>query len=522
MFRLSGRQPRLFSQRDFTGGLAFPGQTDAEAEQFEYLELGRDGYHISLLGSVKHNSAAINANQIVGIGRANFSASGLVGDVILVAKKGVDWFRASANSAAPVAYTALTSPQDPLADVVRFEQANQLSGSTNTAYVLFTNVNFTAIVQWDGNNANLPANIAGSPANCTLIRQGGARTFASGQAANPFTIYFSDANNPLSWPSNNFFNVPSSRGIVTGIERLSSGQMLIFTERSILSLLGDVPLDFSLTMIQEGIGCDQPRTISTLGNTIVFAFQGDLYAYTGGISALTERLRGVTLLLPTNGVASNGFCALTPNFLFYRPSENTSTASPPVSTTDQNTILHVFDRQRTGWWGVWKYATATGLGTSQPPQPVIYNLDNRLLLGGGDGTVYQQTYRVVDTNNVLGTFETPTFTQDATTQNITATYRSRLINLEDWGLQKTHGKIQIDGTCASGTGAITVRIIKADGTATTASSSNLTFPTEVSSLGTTNTRFKAIQVQISGVDLQLFSYAIHWMPLALVSIQGNY
>ncbi len=118
---------------------------------------------------------------------------------------------------------------------------------------------------------------------------GGSRLFLAGNKNEPNRVIWSDLNNPLYFPENNFFCVGSS-GSVTALKP-QSDMLIIFTENEIYytkytedtSVSADDIISgsvydyfaksvyFPLTQISAEVGCDCPNTLQLLNNRLTFA-----------------------------------------------------------------------------------------------------------------------------------------------------------------------------------------------------------------------------------------------------------
>ena len=134
----------------------------------------------------------------------------------------------------------------------------------------------------------------------------GTRLFLAGSTSEPNLVRYSDVNNPLYFPENNFMYVGSSDQAVTQLAR-QSGVLVIFKEKetyfceyaySTTDAEGvadgstvDVTSDacFPITQLSVGIGCDLPHTVVLCSNRLVWATsEGEIYTITS-LSNLTER-----------------------------------------------------------------------------------------------------------------------------------------------------------------------------------------------------------------------------------------
>lgn len=117
---------------------------------------------------------------------------------------------------------------------------------------------------------------------------GGNRLFLSGSDLAPNLVWFSDANEPLYFPENNFFYVGAADERVTAMGKQQS-YLILFKERTVWAAYyqsATVDADalaaatntdaaatayFPLLQISDVIGCDCPRTVKMCGNRLVWA-----------------------------------------------------------------------------------------------------------------------------------------------------------------------------------------------------------------------------------------------------------
>lgn len=117
---------------------------------------------------------------------------------------------------------------------------------------------------------------------------GGSRLFVGGNSNEPNLVIWSDLNNPLYFPENNFFSVGNAK--VTALKP-QADMLVIFTENEIYytkytqdtSVSADDILNsniydyfaksvyFPLTQISAEIGCDCPNTLQLINNKLTFA-----------------------------------------------------------------------------------------------------------------------------------------------------------------------------------------------------------------------------------------------------------
>lgn len=119
---------------------------------------------------------------------------------------------------------------------------------------------------------------------------GGTRLFVSGNPDYPNLVHWSDTNNPLYFPENNYAYVGEANQAITAFGK-QSDMLVIFKEREMYytnyvagsafsakdvidGKITDVTAytaQFPLTQIHTGIGCDCPHTIQLCNNRLVWA-----------------------------------------------------------------------------------------------------------------------------------------------------------------------------------------------------------------------------------------------------------
>lgn len=135
----------------------------------------------------------------------------------------------------------------------------------------------------------------------------GTRLFVSGNANQPNMVRYSDVNNPLYFPDNNFIFVGQKSQPVTAFGKQNE-YLVIFKTHEIYAceyawsavsgedvaagIVPDVTSDayFPIRQINGGIGCDCPNTVKLCGNHLVWANKDDKRIYTlSNFSNYTEK-----------------------------------------------------------------------------------------------------------------------------------------------------------------------------------------------------------------------------------------
>ena len=100
----------------------------------------------------------------------------------------------------------------------------------------------------------------------------GTRIFLSGNPDYKTTIFYSELKNPEYFPINQFDIIGDDADPITGMGKQYNG-LVIFKERSIYisgyEFSGDT-VNFTLSKINSGIGCDCKNTIVSVGNQLVW------------------------------------------------------------------------------------------------------------------------------------------------------------------------------------------------------------------------------------------------------------
>lgn len=492
---------------NFTGGFAFPARDDSEWEEFINVELGRDGFPMSRLGSVKYNTNSMGTTLPNGMFEAFTNTTGNAFWVTKAQDTNLYWFATPLNS--PQAASTLTLPRAPDDTPVQIEQCIKTDG---TPVILLANPNFTTgPVMVDGTNVTT---LRGAPVEPRFICQVGQRVYIVDNL-HPFQIWFSNPGDPTSWPTTNKFSIPPGKGRITGLFRYLNESLGIMTERGIFVMRGDPPLSFTVLVLHPNIGSDVPQSIQVIGSNTFFVSNGEVMTLSGAVQDSTERVRGIGFVSGRGALGyQQAWAAVSPLYYIYRFAQNTSTATPKVATTDAPVLLMILDRMRSAWWSVWSYPQTCTLGASNPFQGTCCMVDNVLMLGGGDGNIYQQPLRLIDAGAIQGTFEIPAFTNDAGGNAVQSKVRTRMMYFGDACLQKQARKVHVHG--AGSTASLTLRFEDpAAAYSTFTAASNKTMPFEVNNVcGTDGTQgpsnFNGIQIELAVNSMWLKSIDMEW------------
>lgn len=146
---------------------------------------------------------------------------------------------------------------------------------------------------------------------------GGTRLFASGNPDHPNLVHWSDINNPLYFPENNYAYIGESSQKVTGFGK-QTDILVIFKEHEIYSAeyvsgntytaqdvidgkVVDVTANaavFPITPINSGIGCDCPNTIQLCNNRLIWATSdGAVYGLMAANQASERNVRKLSAMI---------------------------------------------------------------------------------------------------------------------------------------------------------------------------------------------------------------------------------
>ena len=146
---------------------------------------------------------------------------------------------------------------------------------------------------------------------------GGTRLFASGNPDHPNLVHWSDINNPLYFPENNYAYIGESSQKVTGFGK-QTDILVIFKEHEIYSaeyvsgntytaqdVIDGKVVDatanaavFPITPINSGIGCDCPNTIQLCNNRLIWATSdGAVYGLMAANQASERNVRKLSAMI---------------------------------------------------------------------------------------------------------------------------------------------------------------------------------------------------------------------------------
>lgn len=156
---------------------------------------------------------------------------------------------------------------------------------------------------------------------------GGTRLFAAGNPDYPNRIHWSDINNPLYFPENNYAYIGDSSQKVTGFGK-QTNSLVIFKEHEIYCAeyvsgttytaqdvldgkVTDVTANaavFPITPINAGIGCDCPNTIQLCSNRLIWATSdGHVYGLMAANQASERNVRELSAMIGNRLKAEDDF-----------------------------------------------------------------------------------------------------------------------------------------------------------------------------------------------------------------------
>lgn len=399
---IADRTWRLHVINNFSGGMAMPPRDDTEASLIDNFYITRSGSLISRPGLKKYNSTDLGTDVTVGLG---IGALGAVRKTLFVFKKGTRVFHVTTSGNVPTTFSEISGPDTGYNPVMM----EPVEGSSGVYYTIFACPHWTGLYEFHDDAPALTAlsKITDSPSGFQYIKLAGQRMYTAGNPSKPYAVRFSDAGDPLSWPTANEFSVPASRGRITGLER-QAGVLLIFTERAVLQLQGDPPSNFKLLTVHENIGALHPMSLGTVGAVTAFLSDYGFMYVSGGVEAFGEKLDG-SRDIPRASEAShpsNVFIwgALTPDY--YACRVRSLNPDPDVGYIVNHEVwsgrdekMYLFDRNRFRSWVRLVYppsAVPDSLGYRNARFcPILWLPEvNGIIMAGGNGDLYLQTLQL--------------------------------------------------------------------------------------------------------------------------------
>ena len=527
-------QWKLQSISNFTGGMAVPPRDDTEASVVDNFIITRAGTLVTRPGTTLLNAASLGTAHTVGLGLGTVTPSGtpkIPRRVLFVIKDEEDgaYFADYYWNISGLSFTGPLSSPDPSGNPVKMESVDTAEGSSLGEYITifacsaWENLQYCDGVNW-GTLVTTPA--ATDPKYCRYVRLAGQRVYAAGNDSDPYTVWFSEAGDPESWPATNSFKVPASRGRITGLER-QSGVLLIFTERCILQLQGDPPSNFKLSTIHENIGCPAPNTLSTSGAVTAFMHGSGFTYISGGLEAFGEKIEGGlwppranNLILPWSALA---WGELTPNYYFFRTQHMGDVEDEDYVPGQE--FLYMYDRNRFKSWVRFSYPVHSGLGSTNPRLcPILWVEDMQgLILAGGDGNLYVQPLPII--NDEFQYYATSWDTNLDVTPggddaHVQSSYTSRYLTFGSQTMTKNWRRVAVGG-CGL-VGHITIDCLDADGSQSSVlvkggGYTEIPFQVDSPSIEdpTRKSLVTAMRIKVDGLAMLLNNLDITWRPVRL-------
>lgn len=135
---------------------------------------------------------------------------------------------------------------------------------------------------------------------------GGTRLFLGGNTREPHLVRYSDVNNPLYFPENNFLYVGDRSQAVTAFAK-QNGMLVIFKERELYgceyayaAVGGEAFSDgetvdvtaaayFPIQLLHPAVGCDLPHTVRLCGNRLVWATEDGAVYMLSALNGWSEK-----------------------------------------------------------------------------------------------------------------------------------------------------------------------------------------------------------------------------------------
>lgn len=164
-------------------------------------------------------------------------------------------------------------------------------------------------------------------------------------------LYFSDAGNPSSFPTNNFIDINTNDGqFITGIEVLLDS-LVVFKSDSIFVITGE-PLgagnlttigNLQLRQANSDVGCTAFRTIKKIGPVLFFMHKSGVYVFQNNSSQLLTQKLNYTFQNAMNTAFMNLCWAL------YSPTQKKYILGYPAPGSSVCNMALVYDFITKGW-----------------------------------------------------------------------------------------------------------------------------------------------------------------------------
>lgn len=275
------------------------------------------------------------------------------------------------------------------------------------------------------------------PPNMGIVKRWKKTMFGAGDPQNPQVLYFSDDDEPESWPLINAFDLDDK---ITAMYETYSG-FCVETETGKWQVIGDNP-DFAVDKLVENMGCVGRRAagVSRLVGYSVDREGLRLYDLSD-TSKISEPIRdkydteidkaNIELIHTSHSRARN-------NLLQFNPDDTT----PIPDYTSIFSYQYAVDDVRTGWWST--INVPSSLNFIHTTEIEDDNGDFHIYAGGDDGMVYE----------ILTTTSNDWTLVDGSTQAVTTKFRSPYLRLGELGaeisgvtgkIQPTYIEVRIEG-----------------------------------------------------------------------------
>ncbi|KKL88673.1 hypothetical protein LCGC14_1922350, partial [marine sediment metagenome] len=242
----------------------------------------------------------------------------------------------------------------------------------------------------DGSLSNETAPQAGDfsddnfvPPKAGIVKVWKKTVFMAGDPANPYTLYFSEDNEPESFPLINTFELD---GKITAMYESYAG-LVVETETGKWQVIGDNP-DYSLDKIVAGMGCVGRRAAGT-ARLIGYAVDRD------GMR-LFDMSETKKISEPIRDKYDNTSTINKANIelihTVHSKSKNLIMQFNPDSSGEYTSIFayqYPIDQVETGYWTEIKTPSAANLNFLDATEIEDANGDFQILVGGDDGMIYR-------------------------------------------------------------------------------------------------------------------------------------
>lgn len=255
-------------------------------------------------------------------------------------------------------------------------------------------------LQWNG--AGNVASLGGTPPVGNIVCVANNFMFIAGVVAAPSTVYWSNVNDPNTWPGTSSVNFRYSDGdSITALIEFNQN-LVIFKRRSIgmlftqtASVSGAVTLA-PLTQIALGIGCPGKLCVDILpdGRIVFLGTDGHVYSLIGGtlLQDISNSSEGSNIQPTLNTM---NFSRLPYAVLRHYPTRNQFWLSMSSASSTTNDTVFIYDYQLNVWVSSFTNINANVMEHSIDPRTTP---DNPILMITGDygGNIYEQDKGTTD------------------------------------------------------------------------------------------------------------------------------